>query len=282
MKGKKRCKILKEIRQRIADENDIAFVTSECKHKGDCLGTCPKCEAEVQYLERELAKRQALGKTVAVASLALTVTAVSSGCIRLPEEVGSGAGGGEGSEWQSSQEDIPGGMPPPSETEQLDGEMPMGAVPIGSEEIDLNGDGELMGEPLPGATDVAPVETYEELMGDVAYLPPPAFETLYGKDETEIERFLSMCIRRDLQAEWGAYRFDTHNDYDAFVFLDEKTLLIVYYDAWSYVSSVSLKHGEEGAFAPTGPSSTVPTEPAYTTSDLLIDPPDDTTFETTA
>ena len=54
MKGKKRCKILKEIRQQIAQNNDIEFITSECKHQGDCPGTCPKCEAEVRYLEREL------------------------------------------------------------------------------------------------------------------------------------------------------------------------------------------------------------------------------------
>ena len=58
MKGKKRCKILKEIRRQIAENNDIEFITSECKHQGDCLGTCPKCEAELRYLERELEKRQ--------------------------------------------------------------------------------------------------------------------------------------------------------------------------------------------------------------------------------
>ena len=52
-KGKQTCKILKEIRKQIAMENDIEFVTSECTHKGDCAGTCPKCEAEVRYLERE-------------------------------------------------------------------------------------------------------------------------------------------------------------------------------------------------------------------------------------
>lgn len=41
MKGKDRCKILKEIRREIAEKNDIEFVTSECKHKGDGLGTRP-------------------------------------------------------------------------------------------------------------------------------------------------------------------------------------------------------------------------------------------------
>ena len=68
-KGKRTCKILKEIRAQIAAENDIAFVTSECKHQGDCAGTCPKCEAEVRYLEKELEKRIRLGKAVTVAGL---------------------------------------------------------------------------------------------------------------------------------------------------------------------------------------------------------------------
>lgn len=45
-RGKQTCKILKEIRRQIAEANDIEFVTSECRYKGDCLGTCPKCEAE--------------------------------------------------------------------------------------------------------------------------------------------------------------------------------------------------------------------------------------------
>ena len=83
MKGKKRCKILKEIRRQIAENNDIEFITSECKHQGDCLGTCPKCEAEVRYLERELEKRQKLGRTIAVAGLAVALTTSTVGCDEL-------------------------------------------------------------------------------------------------------------------------------------------------------------------------------------------------------
>ncbi len=80
MKGKQRCKILKEIRQKIADANDIAYVTSECRHKGDCLGTCPKCEAELQYLERELEKRKKLGKTVVIVGLSAVIATTAVGC----------------------------------------------------------------------------------------------------------------------------------------------------------------------------------------------------------
>lgn len=80
MNGKSKCKILKEIRRQIAENNDIEFVTSECKYQGDCLGTCPKCEAEVRYLEAEILKRKQLGKNVAVAGLAAALVATSIGC----------------------------------------------------------------------------------------------------------------------------------------------------------------------------------------------------------
>ena len=70
-KGKQTCKILKEIRKQIAAENDIKLVIEECTYKGDCLGTCPKCEAEVRYLERELEKRQRMGKAAMVAGLSV-------------------------------------------------------------------------------------------------------------------------------------------------------------------------------------------------------------------
>ena len=76
-KGKQTCKILKEIRKQIAAENDIEFVTTECTYKGDCKGTCPKCEAEVRYLERELEERQRMGKAAMVAGLSVGLMASS-------------------------------------------------------------------------------------------------------------------------------------------------------------------------------------------------------------
>lgn len=68
-RGKQTCKILKEIRRKIAVANDIVLATSECRYKGDCLGTCPKCEAEVRYLEQQLRKRQLAGKLVNLAGI---------------------------------------------------------------------------------------------------------------------------------------------------------------------------------------------------------------------
>ncbi len=70
-RGKQTCKILKEIRKQIAEENDIKLVIEECTYQGDCLGTCPKCEAEVRYLERELEKRQRMGKAAVFAGMSI-------------------------------------------------------------------------------------------------------------------------------------------------------------------------------------------------------------------
>ena len=69
-RGRRTCKILKEIRQQIAEKNDIELVTSECHFQGECQGTCPKCESELQYLEKELHKRKQLGKVASVAGIA--------------------------------------------------------------------------------------------------------------------------------------------------------------------------------------------------------------------
>ncbi|WP_295727917.1 carboxypeptidase-like regulatory domain-containing protein [uncultured Muribaculum sp.] len=68
-RGKRTCKILKEIRRQIAEANGIEFVTSECRYRGDCLGTCPKCEAEVRYLEEQLRARRLMGKAIALAGV---------------------------------------------------------------------------------------------------------------------------------------------------------------------------------------------------------------------
>ena len=68
-RGKQTCKILKEIRRQIAEANGIEFATSECRYKGDCLGTCPKCEAEVRYLEQQLRARSLAGKAVALTGI---------------------------------------------------------------------------------------------------------------------------------------------------------------------------------------------------------------------
>lgn len=79
-KGKQTCKILKEIRKQIAADNNIDLVIEECTYKGDCLGTCPRCESEVRYLERELEKRQRMGQVAVFAGMSLGTLFASTSC----------------------------------------------------------------------------------------------------------------------------------------------------------------------------------------------------------
>ena len=74
-KGKSTCKLLKSIRQQIADANGISYRPKECHHKGDCTGTCPACEAEIRYLERELKARKGNGFGMKVAGIAAGICA---------------------------------------------------------------------------------------------------------------------------------------------------------------------------------------------------------------
>lgn len=64
--GKRICQTLRDIRKRVAEANDIPFEIEECPHKGDCLGTCPKCEAEVSNLMDCLDQRAREGKSVVI------------------------------------------------------------------------------------------------------------------------------------------------------------------------------------------------------------------------
>ena len=74
-KGRSTCKLLKSIRQQIADANGISYRPKECQHKGDCAGTCPACEEEIRYLERELKARKGNGFGMKVAGIAAGICA---------------------------------------------------------------------------------------------------------------------------------------------------------------------------------------------------------------
>lgn len=80
-RGKEICRILKDIRKKIADENGIEFEITECTHKGDCAGTCPKCESELHYLESQLARRHSAGRMPRLAGLSLGLAAVAPALI---------------------------------------------------------------------------------------------------------------------------------------------------------------------------------------------------------
>lgn len=86
-RGKQTCKILKDIRRQIAKDNNIDLVIQECTFKGECAGTCPRCEAEVAYLEKELVRRKAMGKAVTIAGLTVgSLAMVSCGGYQIAGE----------------------------------------------------------------------------------------------------------------------------------------------------------------------------------------------------
>ena len=72
-KGKAICKVLKEVRQRVAKENGISYKPVECHHEGECSGTCPGCEKEIRYLEEQLRNKQRGGLGLKVAGIAAGV-----------------------------------------------------------------------------------------------------------------------------------------------------------------------------------------------------------------
>lgn len=78
-RGKQTCRILKDIRRQIAEANGIDLMVSECQYKGDCTGTCPKCESELRYLEQQLRLRRMMGKAVVIAGISAGMAALS-GC----------------------------------------------------------------------------------------------------------------------------------------------------------------------------------------------------------
>lgn len=80
VEGKETCRILGQIRAEIARKNDIALRVEPCAHRDPCRGTCARCESEVRYLERQLEKRRALKKAVALAGVCAGMGMALSGC----------------------------------------------------------------------------------------------------------------------------------------------------------------------------------------------------------
>lgn len=56
--GKDICNQLKKIRAEIAKNNGIDFTPAECNHKEDCMGKCPVCEQELDYLQKKNSMRR--------------------------------------------------------------------------------------------------------------------------------------------------------------------------------------------------------------------------------
>ncbi len=122
-KGKKICNILKDIRKKIANDNNIEYNPKECTHKGECMGTCPACEQEVRYIENELFKLKMANKTIILAgAAALTLSSMTS-CNSRPFQV-VGKAPGEKPQVEDSIIEI-----------ELEGEV---AMPINEDTTEVN------------------------------------------------------------------------------------------------------------------------------------------------
>lgn len=146
MRGKEKCRILRQIRREIAENNDIEFVTAECRYQGECRGTCPKCESELAYLEAELEKKRKIGRRIALAGISVGTMAALAGCSAIeslipsvgastptPEiEVLDGEIGGDVSAPETQIEELTGEVAEPranAATEELDGYVAQIDVP---------------------------------------------------------------------------------------------------------------------------------------------------------
>lgn len=70
MTGKEKCALLKAMRKEITEANGIVYLTSECTFQGECLGYCPKCDAEARYLDSELNRLAKEDREIKVSGLA--------------------------------------------------------------------------------------------------------------------------------------------------------------------------------------------------------------------
>ena len=147
MTGKQKCAILKQIRRDIAAKNDISITIEECTHKGNCKGTCPRCEAEVRMLEKELEKKRKAGARTVLAGVSAGLLAAGLTACSPVEKV----------------KDLLNLNP---QIEELEGDVAYVEPELEGDPIET----ELEGDPI------APEEG-EPLMGEPAYLP----------DEEEIE-----------------------------------------------------------------------------------------------
>jgi TonB family protein len=77
-RGKSICNVLKAIRKQIADANGISYQPTPCGYRGECLGTCPHCEAEVRYIENSLNALRKAGKVITIVGLSSGLAAFTS------------------------------------------------------------------------------------------------------------------------------------------------------------------------------------------------------------
>ena len=65
LNGIEKCRLLRQIRKRLCDDNGLPFTEEECpnEHPG-CRGTCPACEFHLLHLNKMLDDLKCSGKEV--------------------------------------------------------------------------------------------------------------------------------------------------------------------------------------------------------------------------
>lgn len=56
--------LLRDLRRKLAEMNDIVWLSSDSACQNGCSGECPACRAELRYLETEINRRAAQGKAI--------------------------------------------------------------------------------------------------------------------------------------------------------------------------------------------------------------------------
>jgi len=81
---KEKCRELKKIRAKIAEDLGIDLKQRECTYEGYCSGTCPKCKSEEMMLNLAIMKQQMesadIKRRVATAGITAAAALSLSGC----------------------------------------------------------------------------------------------------------------------------------------------------------------------------------------------------------
>ena len=103
---KEKCKVLKQVRKKMADSLNIDLHQTECTYEGACSGTCPKCKQEEEMLNRALLKRTAMVASVGMLSVGLAgCQTITEGVVR--PVISNLSGGGTSEEIMGGMEYIP-------------------------------------------------------------------------------------------------------------------------------------------------------------------------------
>jgi len=179
MTGKEKCTLLKKLRKDIADANGIKYEIEECKFKGNCKGTCPKCDAELKELTRKVEEKNKRNGLLGLGIGAVALSLV--GCTNL-DNIESGITTVEPYDNTGNDVNTVGVQESTSQIlqEPLQGVMTYQEAETGDECITLEGDVE-----YEGVTDETDTERID-IDGYVEVLPNESSE---DSGEEDIDRY---------------------------------------------------------------------------------------------